>query len=83
MYCDKPGMFVSVMLTVGIECLPIFSFYRKCKDCLPFKYLWITVFQNAYGCEFLGNRAEKYSGTVVKTAVTVQKKVRNRMEINS
>ena len=76
--CEKPGIFLSVMQTVGTECLPMFFFYQKCKDSLLLEYLGTTVFQNAYGCEFLGNRAEKYSGTVVKTVVTVQKKVRNR-----
>lgn len=76
--CDKSGIFLSVMQTVGTECLPMFFFYRKCKDSLLLEYLGTTVFQNAYGCEFLGNRAEKYFGTVVKTAVTVEKKVRNR-----
>lgn len=77
-FCDKSGIFLPVMLTVGTECLPMFSFCLNCKDGLLSEYLGIAAFQNAYGCEFFGNRAEKYSGTVVNTAVTVQKKVRNR-----
>lgn len=36
-----------------------------------------------YGYEFLGNSAEKYSGTVMGITVTVWKKVHNRIQKNS